>query len=153
MWSYSGDPTSSPKDEVRFLVGDTNTADQQLQDGEISYTISLVYGAQPPASGNYLPAAYCADAIASKYGRQADKAVGDLHISYSQRMKSFLQLGQKLRTRATLAGVPVYAGGQSIAEKLADYLDSDMPQAALKVDGMSYAAPRNAESSDGTGGP
>jgi hypothetical protein len=29
-WSYSGDPSSSSTDAVRFLVGDTDTNDQLI---------------------------------------------------------------------------------------------------------------------------
>ena len=138
-WSYSQDPTTSPMDEVRFLIGDTNPSAQQLQDQEILYNIALVYGPNPPASGNFLPAAYCADAISSNYARKVDKSVGDLHITYSQGSKNFQDLANRLRQRATLSMVPVYAGGQSIADKIANYVNADQTQAEVKVDGMNYA--------------
>ncbi len=58
--TYSGNPLSSPTDEVRFLVGDTDTDNFYLSDAEINYLLVLVYGpippAVPPATGNYLPA-------------------------------------------------------------------------------------------------
>jgi len=140
-WSYSGDPTTSPKDEVRFLVGDTNPNDQMLLDGEINYTLKLVYGqtAPIPAQGNYLPAAYCADGLIAKYTRAADKAVGDLKISFSQRVKQFQELACLLRRRATLAGVIITAGGQSLADKAAQNADPDRVQPAITIDGMDYS--------------
>ena len=47
--TYSGDPLSSPTDEVRFLVGDTNPIAYYLSDAEIWYCLTLVYGVSPPA--------------------------------------------------------------------------------------------------------
>ncbi len=147
-WSYSGDPATSPKDEVRFLVGDTDSTKPLISDEEINYNIVLVYGASPPASGNYLPAAYAADGIAAKSARSVDKSVGDLRLSYSQQAKAFRDLATVLRRRATLAGVPIYFGGQSLAEKQAFYADPDQTQAAAKVDGMNYASPANTTDDD-----
>jgi hypothetical protein len=39
-WTYSGSPSSSPLDEVRFLIGDTNVDDQLLANDEIAYLLS-----------------------------------------------------------------------------------------------------------------
>ena len=140
-FTYSGDPTASPKDEVRFLIGDTNPKDPELQDAEINYCIAQVYGsvANAPASGNYLPAAYAADNLAGLYARQADKSVGDLHISYGNRFKQFQQLAQRLRARAANALIPPWAGGQRYSDKDVNYYDPDLLQCAIKVDGMNYA--------------
>lgn len=133
-WSYSGNPASSPKDEVRFLIGDTNTNDQQLQDAEINYAISLV---TPPASPNYIPAIYCAEALAAKYARMVTKSVGDLHVSYTDRLKNFQALATQLRTRATLAMVPFNVGGELLSEKVAAFANGDLITTAARINGMS----------------
>ena|SRR5215831_20452512 len=140
-WSYSGSPSASPKDEVRFLIGDTNPADQELQDAEINYCLALVWGdpKNAPAYGNYLAAAHAADNLASLYARQADKSVGDLHIAYGNRFKQFQLLAQRLRARATNHMVPAWAGGEHWSDKWNNYLDRDLLQGAVKVDGMNYA--------------
>jgi hypothetical protein len=139
-WTYSGDPLTSPKDEVRFLISDTNPADPLLQDAEIRYQIALVYGSvdNAPAIGNYLPAAFAADGIAARYARQADKSVGDLHISHSNQFKQFQLLAQRLRARATNALVPPYSGGQSWGEKKSTYSNPDLIEPAIKIEGMTY---------------
>ncbi len=140
MWSYSGNPLTSPKDECRFLLGDTNSAAPKLQDEEIGYALVLAYGTQPPPPiGNYLPAAWLADALQAKYANLVDKAVGDLHITYSQFIKNYQAIANKLRMRAAMAGIPVYAGGQSLMEKIGVDADPHRISTAAKIDGMNYA--------------
>ena len=141
MWSYSFDPSASPLDEVRFLVGDTNADTPQLQDEEINYQIKLVYGAVPPISGNLLPAAYCADVLAAKYTRAVDKSVGTLRLSYGQRVKQYQDLARQLRTRATLGMVKPFVGGMSLSDKRALTQDPDRVGTAVVVDGMDHENP------------
>lgn len=38
-WTYSGDPATSPLDEARFLIGDTDKNAPIMQDEEIKYLI------------------------------------------------------------------------------------------------------------------
>ena len=82
-WNYSGDPAASIGDEVRFLIGDTDSTDPLLSDEEIEYLLA--------GSGSPRQAAYdgCVD-IAGKFARMASsKSVGDLSISYSDRARAF----------------------------------------------------------------
>lgn len=101
-FSYSGDPSSSDKDAVRFLLNDTLSSDALLQDEEIFYLINQW--------GDIYEAARAgAESLASKFTREADsisKTVGDLSISksfnakasqYRELAKSFQQ--QKLRQK------------------------------------------------------
>lgn len=146
MWTYSGDPTASPKDEVRFLIGDTNPEEQQLQDAEINYLIIETYGslANAPPTGNFLPAAHAADNIAAGYARLADsKGVGDLSISWSNRFQQFKAIAARLHARATNALIPMYAGGEIWSEKRATYSNPDIVTTAAKIDGMNYVATPN----------
>jgi len=142
-YTYTGDPTTSPKDEVRFLSGDVDMQNPELTDAEVIYCICQVYGsmANAPAMGNYLPAAYAADNIASKYARMSDKSVGDLHISYSNRFQQFQQMAQRLRARATNAIIPPWAGGELYSQKAVNTHDKNVVGTAVVVDGMDYVAP------------
>jgi len=90
-WTYSGDPASSDRDKVRFLIGDTDSTDQLLQDAEVLYVIS-------EAGGSIYQAAHdAAYAVASKFSRMAtSKSVGDLSLSYSDRAKAFFDLANEL---------------------------------------------------------
>jgi len=67
-WTYSGDPAASDLDMVRFLIGDTDTADQQLFDAEINALL---------ASNSVIGAAVqCCQTIAAKYAlRSSPQAI------------------------------------------------------------------------------
>jgi hypothetical protein len=152
--TYSGNPSSSPLDEIRFLIGDTDLTDPRLTDSEIQYNIVLVSGSNPPPPNkNFLAASYCAEAIAGKFSRMVDKSVGDLHISYSQLAKQYSALSLRLRSRAALASVPVYVGGLSKADKDLQRHDKDLLSTAIKVDGMTSRNlwPNGTDGSDNTG--
>ena len=150
MWTYSGNPSSSPLDEVRFLIGDVDSTKPLIADEEINYNLAMVSDPQNPQSSKFLSAAYCADAIAARSARSVDKSVGDLSLSYSQQAKAFKDMAQSLRNRATWLGVPIYAGGISRTDKAANYQEPDTVQAGIKIDGMSVVDPSNR--TDGTEG-
>lgn len=154
--TYSGNPLASPSDEVRFLVGDTDANNFQLSDDEVAYCLTLVYGAAPPAvwpaTGNYLPAAYAADGIVAKLKMLVDESVGDLRVGYSAAQRQFQQVANRMRSRAALAGVPVYCGGLSLAAKIAQYADPDLLGTATRCDGMDNADTMNTNSNVGNNG-
>ncbi len=111
-WTYTADPENVPRDAVRLLIGDTDTADQQLQDSEIDFYIAT-YGSALMAAGK------AARALAAKYTRKADKEVGDLKIAYSQIAKNYFLLAEQLEAQAGRTGsqVQIYVGGVSRSEK------------------------------------
>ena len=123
-FNYSGDPTSSTRDEVRFLIGDTDSTDAQLQDLEVDYLLSKYTTAAKAALAACL-------ALASRYARLCDKAVGDLRISYSQRQKQYLDLARELGRRTPIRP---WAGGLSSAGKDAANDDTDRIVPAFQRD-------------------
>jgi hypothetical protein len=75
-WTYSGDPGSSSRDEVRFLIQDTDTNDQLLSNEEIDYLLTS-YGD---------PYSAAVAAVVSLIGQAArseeeSKKVGDLSLT------------------------------------------------------------------------
>ena len=122
-WSYSGNPASSDKDAVRFIIGDTDSNDQLVSDEEIAYAVSV-------RGSVFLGAAMVAKSIASRYARNVDKAVGDLKISLSQKFKAYNALAEELEEKAVNgvdATVDFFTGGISIQDKLDRQADSDRP--------------------------
>lgn len=117
-WTYDGDPSLSQRDEVRFLVGDTDTTDQLVTDEEIAYAIDQ-------EANILLAAAKVAKAIMAKFARLVDKSVGDLKLNFSQRIDHYKELIDQLTERGMeSAGVP-YAGGISIIDKQNREEDTD----------------------------
>jgi hypothetical protein len=113
-WSYSGDPSGSNLDSVRFKIGDTDTNDQLLSDEEISYLITN--------EGNVLSAAIQACySIAAKFSRQADKGVGALRINASQKAKAYRTLAKELETQKNVVCLP-FSGG-AVTDNLEDLQD------------------------------
>ncbi len=102
-FTYGGDPTASSLAKVRFLIGDTDSTDYELEDAEINFMVSEFDDA-------YTAASFCADIIAGKFARQADtsKSVGDLSLSktYSSRSREYAALAARLRQMDTYKNPP-----------------------------------------------
>lgn len=109
-WTYSQDPTSSKKDEVRFLIGDTDSRDPLLQDEEILYLLTM--------GGVFMAAILASESISAKFSRLADVKVGELAKQASQMAIAYRRLATDLRHRYLLfAGVTASFGGISRAKE------------------------------------
>lgn len=113
-WSYSGNPSDSALDEVRFLVGDTDAGDQLLQDQEIEYL--LVNNPATAGISNWACAAEAAHAIASQFTKLISKTVGSLSLQYGQKAEQFSKLAEALEKKSVsgnnqVVGNPVLGGG------------------------------------------
>jgi hypothetical protein len=120
-FSYDGFPADNLKDEVRFLLGDTDSTDQLLSDEEIYYL--LTYFPNPIAS-----AAMGAERLATQYARDAsNKAVGDLKINLTEKSKSFGTQASRLWILSKqYRGRPqCYAGGISKTDRQNQLNNSD----------------------------
>jgi hypothetical protein len=119
-WTYY--PTqlaTSKKDQVRLLIGDTVVTDQQMQDEEINFYLTMrstVWGA----------AAECCLTLATKFSRSVDQAVGSAKISFSQMAKSYVARAVLFNARAAAmgSGLP-YAGGLSATDMLNQLANDD----------------------------
>lgn len=106
MWSYSGNPGTSPRDELRFLLGDTQEADPLLQDGELDYILT-------EAEGSVTRAAVTAcESIIAKLAREADFSSGATSLSASQRREGYERLLGALKRKA--ARLPRILASQTI---------------------------------------
>lgn len=143
-WSYSGDPSSSDLDALRFLIGDTDTSDQQFSDEELNYLLDQT-------DDNVVAAALLAiDRLLIKYSRTPDQKTGDIDIKYSQRVEQLTKARASIT--AGLAPVP-YAGGISVSdmESVRDDTDRAGPIFALGMtDNPTYED--CSEATGGTGG-
>lgn len=108
--------------QVRLLIGDTDSTDEQLQDEEINYFVS-VEGQSP-----YKVAIACTQAIIGKYSRLVDQSAADLRLSYSERLKSYKGLLEELKMKQTTKAAVPWAGGISISNKQSFQQNSDLVQ-------------------------
>jgi hypothetical protein len=90
-WQYSGDPSISEKDAVRYLIGDTRADAPQVQDEEIEYVLSISYGSI------YNAASRVAETIAARYARDIDSSIGEFREQAAQRQEHYERLAAMLR--------------------------------------------------------
>jgi len=130
-WTYGGDPSANARDAIRFLIGDTDTNDQLLNDDEIAWVNNQVSGSDTAITALYAAGYRCCVIIASKFSRLADQSVGDMKVSMSQKAKAYRDQANEILALAGREGnVPTpYAGGITRADKEVDQDDSGLVRA------------------------
>lgn len=94
-WSYSGDPSTTPKDKVRFLIGDTEQNDPLLQDEEINFALTLTSDDAAKA------AVKCCEAALAKVSKSVDYEIGPESVKASQRAEGLKDLLRRLKGSVT----------------------------------------------------
>jgi hypothetical protein len=128
-WTYTN-PSTSNRDAVRFLLGDTNTADQRVTDEEIAFALTQ--------AGNdiYAAAAICARALSGKYATLVDTTVETVSVKYSQMRDAFATLAVRLEAQGKrytgALGIAV-AGGISLSEMTEVRSDPDRVPTAFNM--------------------
>jgi hypothetical protein len=127
-WNYGGDPSANSRDAIRFLIGDTDTNDQLLNDEEIAWVNNQVTGSDSSTDSLYTVAYRCMLTIASKFSRLADQAVGDMKVDMSQKSRGAREQAASLKLLAeSEGGTPTpYAGGITVSDKELDLDNSDL---------------------------
>lgn len=117
-WTYSGDPASSPKDAVRFGIGDTDINHQLVSDEEIAYALAQ--------NNDSVPAAILELAIAlrNKFAAYVDEKTDRLSKKYSDLYDHYKSMVDQIIKDSALSAVP-YAGGISKGDKLNNVNDTD----------------------------
>lgn len=117
-WNYSGDPSQSNKDAVRFYAGLTDTNEQFITDEEIKFLLNeegTVVGA----------AASACESVAGFLSREADTEAGDASVELSQRADNFRTQAKKLRKRVAIGQAKPIAPAISKDDKETQEDDSD----------------------------
>jgi hypothetical protein len=118
-WSYDAtdldtETTSGRLNSVRYLVGDTDTTDQQVQDEEIQFALVQTN------NNIYNAGAFVCSTIASKYSRLVTTQLdGALEAQYSDLAKNYKALANDLKSmgqRYSAGALGVYAGGILISQ-------------------------------------
>lgn len=93
-WSYSGDPSDSNLDAVRFYVQDTDANDQLISDEEIEF---LVAQWNPIYGSNLWTASMVAEAISAKFAREVSYSADGVSIGVNDLQGKYDQLALSLR--------------------------------------------------------
>lgn len=120
-WSYNP-ILSTDRDQVRFLIGDTDTNDQLLQNEEIDFVLTEF-------TDVYQAALMALDVGIAALSRQAtSKSVGPLSVSYASRIADMEKARKRIEVLAAKKGAAPtpYAGGISLADKETDEDDTDI---------------------------
>jgi hypothetical protein len=95
-WTYSGDPSSSMRDAVRYHVGDTDSTDQLMSDGELDYVIndwSLI------TTSARLIAADVAENLANRYAREVSVSADAVTAQLQELVANYRALAVALRAQ------------------------------------------------------
>lgn len=126
MWQYSGNPATSAKDTVRFLIGDTDGSDQLLLDSEIVWVLGQ-YNNSPINA-----AIRCCEAIIAKLSRLANESVGQVKIDFKDRCDGYRETQKMLITRLAKEDAAPYAGGISVSDKMTNSANTDLVRPDFK---------------------
>ncbi len=118
-WTYSGDPASSDKDAVRFLILDTDTNRQLLSNEEINYLLA------DENSHVLFAAARAAEQVSATFSKKAGVQVGDLKLDFGKTSAFYTSKAQELRREGSIRGASPFAGGRLISDKDAETKDTD----------------------------
>lgn len=97
MWTYSGVPSASEKDEVRFWTQDVDQSRPLLSDEEITFLIDRWY--KKIGSLIYVSAIAC-EVIASKYTSEINVNADGVSVSVGDLQQRYITLAQRLRDTA-----------------------------------------------------
>ena len=133
-WSYdktdlNTTSTSGRLNVVRFLVGDTDSSDPQIENEEV------IFGLGQNNNNIYTTAAWVCRTIASKYSRQVNLSLDDqIEAEYGELHKHYLRLADMLEYQGLKnVNLGVKAGGLSKATMYSVTQLTDRPESAFRV--------------------
>jgi hypothetical protein len=119
-FSYSGNPSSSDHDAVRFLVGDTDSSQPKVSDEEIGWLLTQW-------SDVYQAAAAVADHMAATAASWMSFNADGVGMTLDQMQNKYMQLADALRGQGRRANrVAPYAGGVDQGDHYANSNDTSV---------------------------
>lgn len=127
-FTYSGDPSTSTRNYVRFLINDTDSTDPLFTDEELNYVISEA------GSNAYKAARECAEILIARFSRLADsssKSVGDISVSesFSAKIQHYKELANSFLVREMRKSPPrPFANAQALKstnDRIVDDFNTD----------------------------
>jgi hypothetical protein len=141
-WTYASTPglTSAAelRDAVRLKIGDTNATDEQLSDSEIAFCLGGASVTTGTTATLLAAAIVGVKLILAKFARQVNSTRDGLSVSAGDRSQHYRDLLEDLynedeANQTSNDAVNVWAGGQSISEKVASQTDTDLVQPTFTI--------------------
>lgn len=117
-WTYTN-PSASDKDEVRFLIGDTDESDQLLSDEEINFLIDTwltVHGT------TFYVASIACETIAARLAREISYSADGVSVSLSELQAKYKQQAETLRMQHK----ELFVGGAPDVGGISAYEEQDI---------------------------
>lgn len=99
-WTYTGDPSYSMRDEVRFLIQDVEFTSALLQDEEIDY---LINSWMPKYNSTLFVAAVAAEVIARKFAGVVPVSADGVNVQTGDLAQRYRELAVRLRAEHAAA--------------------------------------------------
>ena len=128
-WTYSGNPADSTLDAIRFIIGDTDTNDQLLNDAEIEYFIVQHSTVNRTASE-------AARAVSAKFARLMSRSIGGLQADFAAKYRQYAELADDLITKEETEPVSPFASGWKRDAKEARMEDTHREPLAIRKGSM-----------------
>lgn len=109
-WTYSGDPSTSDRDAVRFYVQDTDPDFQLISDEEIDFLLTK-WDPQVPETALYV-SALASEALAARFAREVSVSADGVSVQIGDLQARYTDLAMRLRDqyKATLkSAAPDYS--------------------------------------------
>lgn len=90
-WSYSGDPSASDKDHIRYIIGDTKESMPLLSDEEIMFEFAKKMDVK-------LSALECVDRIIASLAQEVSYTIGPEHVAAGDKYKHYLTIYRRLQS-------------------------------------------------------
>lgn len=134
-WSYDNtdlttDTSTGRLNSVRFLIGDTNTSDQQVQDEEITFALSQ-------SNDNiYKAGSYICRTLANKYAREVDIDLdGQLAVDGMSNLSekyNLMAISLEAQYKGSTATLGVFGGGLTKSDVTASLLSPTSVQPVFR---------------------
>lgn len=108
-WSYSGDPSVSEKDAIRFYIGDIDDSLQLLSDEDIAFLMNT-WG--PKYKSAILTAAVAAEMVANHFAREVSVSADGVSVGSNELQSKYNLLAENLRElyKVEEQGSPIIPG-------------------------------------------
>ena len=118
-WTYSGDPSTSDRDEARFWLQDTDDTRPLMTDEALDFLLTRFDGM---ANAPMYVASVAAERLAARFAIEVDTSADGVSVSIGQLQSRYTELAKSLREQWKSDSTP---GDYDFAGLMEDALEND----------------------------